>query len=222
MTFFIVVVILIVVCIRSFTSSDIPKSTYNREKVNTGVAYQNDCIMDELGWFDNISRTEKELQNFYNKTGVQPYIVFRAYDETLTTDDEKEAYATQWYEENIGNEGTFLFMYFAEQDTDNDVGYMCYVSGKQITSVMDAEAIDIFWAYMDENWYSDASTDDMIVRTFNSTAKRIMAKTTTSLDVKKYLIIGVVIIILAVLGWKTFKAKQKYEGEQTGNNEKTL
>jgi hypothetical protein len=196
------------------SSNGIPASSYNREKVNTGVAYNNNCIVDELGWFDNISSTERKLQNFYNETGVQPYIVLRDYDSTLTTDDEKQAYAEQYYDDNIDNEGTFLFMYFAEQDTDNDVGYMCYVNGKQVTSVMDSEAVEIFWAILDNKWYSDMSTDDMFVSIFNDTADRIMTKSTISADVGKRVVtvigviaVGVVVIILIRMKFKRDKEK---------------
>lgn len=125
----IIVAIIFVIAIFSglSTKGNIPASTQNREKVHTGVAFDNNCIVDEIGWIDNLSKTEKRLQNFYNKTGIQPYVVFHEYDESLKTESEKEAYANKYYEENIDNEGTFLFMYFAEKNTDDDVGYMCYV-----------------------------------------------------------------------------------------------
>lgn len=203
-------------------SSSVPKSSYNREKVNTGVAFQNDCIVDEIGWFDNIPQTERRLQNFYKETGIQPYIVLHKYDSSLTSDSEKEAYANKYYEDNIDNEGTFLFMYFAEQDTDNDVGYMCYVNGKQVTSVMDSEAVDIFWAYVDNNWYSDMSTDDMFVTIFNKTADRIMAKTTTGVDVGKK-VVTLIIVIVAIGGVLiVMKTKRKHEHERAEETERIL
>ena len=43
-------------------------------------------------------------------------------DQKLTTDDEKQAWAREWYDDHIDNEDTLLFVYFAEQDVDNDVG----------------------------------------------------------------------------------------------------
>lgn len=202
--------------------SGIPASTANREKVSTGVAYHNDCIIDELGWFDNISRTEKELQSFYNKTGIQPYIYLRAYDASLTTDAEKLAFAEDWYEQNIDNEGTFLYIYFAEADQDYDVGYMCYVNGKQITSVMDAEAVDIFWAYLDNAWYSNMSTDDLFVTVFNNTAERIMDKTTTGADIVKWIVIIVGAVILICLVIKLMKVKRQNEKEANEETERIL
>lgn len=214
----IIVAIIFVIAIFSglSTKGNIPASTQNREKVYTGVAFDNNCVVDEIGWIDNLSKTEKRLQNFYNKTGIQPYVVFHEYDESLKTESEKEAYANKYYEDKIDNEGTFLFMYFAEKNTDNDVGYMCYVNGKQVTSVMDSEAVDIFWAYIDEYWATDMSTDDMIVKTFDSTAKRIMDKSTTGADVAKYVVIFVIVcaggfVIIRMLRMKFKRDKEKAE-----------
>lgn len=218
------IIVVIIIAIAVFASSmsgavsSIPASTQNRTKLSTGIAYQNDCIQDEIGWIENKASLSKDLQKFYNTTGVQPYIYLRAYDANLQTDADKTAFAEQWYEENIGNEGTFLFMYFAEQDVDNDVGYMAYVNGKQVTSVMDAEAVEIFWAYVDSYWYSDMSTVDMFDSIFNDTAERIMTVTTTKADVGKaafraaaVIAVGVIIVVVLVIHNK----RKKEENEET-------
>lgn len=198
-----------------------PKSTVNREKIASPVAFTNNCVVDELGWVDNVSKTETRLKNFYNKTGVQPYVVFHKYDASLKTDADKEAYANKYYSENIGNEGTFMFMYFAEANID-DVGYMCYVNGKQISTVMDAEAVDIFWNYMDSNWTSDKSTDDVIVDTFDSTAKRIMKKSATIADVGVK--VGGIVLVIAIVGGVVIvmKVRRKNERERAAETERIL
>lgn len=202
----------------SYGGTSIPKSTYNREKAETGVTFNNDCIVDELGWFDNITSTERQLQSFYNATGIQPYIALFNYNPALKSDADCEAFAEDWYSANIGNEGTLLFAYFAEEDTDNDVGTMTLVNGKQISSVMDSEAVEIFWAYVDEYWYSDLSTDDLFVKVFDRTAKRIMTKTATGADVGKILATGVVILIggaVVVVIMNKKRAHEKARNEET-------
>ena len=216
------VVIFILAFVLTSCQSDIPASTYERQKAETGVAFQNDCIVDELGWFDNIPQTERRLQGFYDETGVQPFIVLKAYDSRLTTDTQKEEYVQSWYEENIDNEGTFLYMYFAEADADSDVGYMCYVNGKQDTSVMDAEAVEIFWAYLDNAWYSDMSTDDMFVTIFDNTADRIMTKTTTASDLWKYVVICAIVIVAGVIIIRLVKLKHKRDKEEAEETERIL
>ena len=159
---------------RSAYSSSVPANTRNRERLNSGMSFDSNCIIDELGWFDSVSKTGTRLKTFYDKTGVQPYIVLLQYHPELTTDLQKEEYAQDYYEDHIDNESTFLYIYFAEEDQDNDVGYMCYVNGIQVDSVMDAEAVDIFWEYLDRNWYSGMSTDELFERAFTRTAEAIM------------------------------------------------
>lgn len=206
----------------SSSTKSVPKSTQNRERLEFGVGYDNNCIVDNIGWFDNVTKTEKSIKKFYDKTGVQPYIVLNAYDSTLLTDTAKEEYAKKWYDEHIKNESTFLYMYFAEPDTDNDVGYMAYVNGKQVPSVMDSEAIEIFWAYVDKYWYSDMSTDDMFTTIFTKTADRIMTKSTTAADVGNNAIkvIGVIIVFAGII--VVMVLRRKHKAEEAKETEKIL
>lgn len=207
----------------SSSTKSVPKSTQNRERLESGVVgYDNNCIIDNIGWFDNVTKTEKSIKQFYDKTGVQPYIVLNAYDSTLLTDTAKEEYAKKWYDEHIKNESTFLYMYFAEPDTDNDVGYMAYVNGKQVSSVMDSEAIEIFWAYVDKYWYSDMSTDDMFTTIFTKTADRIMTKSTTAADVgnNAVKVIGVIVVFAGII--VVMVLRRKYKAEEAKETEKIL
>lgn len=206
----------------SSSTKSVPKSTQNRERLESGVGYDNNCIVDNIGWFDNVTKTEKSIKQFYDKTGVQPYIVLNAYDSTLLTDTAKEEYAKKWYDEHIKNESTFLYMYFAEPDADNDVGYMAYVNGKQVPSVMDSEAIEIFWAYVDKYWYSDMSTDDMFTTIFTKTADRIMTKSTTAADVGNNAIkvIGVIIVFAGII--VVMVLRRKHKAEEAKETEKIL
>lgn len=207
---------------KSSSTKNIPKSTQNRERLESGVGYDNNCIVDNIGWFDNVTKTEKSIKKFYDKTGVQPYIVLNAYDSTLLTDTAKEEYAKKWYDEHLKNESTFLYMYFAEPDTDNDVGYMAYVNGKQVSSVMDSEAIEIFWAYVDKYWYSDMSTDDMFTTIFTKTADRIMTKSTTVADIgnNAVKVIGVIVVFASII--VVMVIRRKHKAEEAKETEKIL
>lgn len=212
----------------SSSSGSIPSSSYNREKLDSGNGYVNDCIVDELGWFDNVSRTESRLKDFYNETGVQPYIVLLDYDtysKKGTSDDAKYNYALKYYDNNITNESTFLYVYFEEEYEDeySEPGYMCYINGTQVSSVMDSEAVDIFWAYLDKYWSdSSLSTDDLFVKTFDSTADTIMTKSTTSKDVAKYALIVVAagVVVFGVV--KVVKLKHKRAKEEAEETERIL
>lgn len=206
---FIVAIMFIATIVSSM--SDV-KSTINREKLNSGVPYQNNCVVDEIGWITNPEGVEKKLQNFYKKTGVQPYVYFKSYDSTLKTNEDKEQWAQNFYTNNINNEATFLYVYFAEEDVDNDVGYMAYVNGKQVTSVMDSEAVSIFWSYIDKYWYSNMSTDDLLVTVFDETAETIMKVSTTGADIAKSAITFCIVIV--VLGFIVIVISKKYKREK--------
>ena len=188
-------------------------STINREKIENPIPYDNNCIKDELGYVENTSKLSKNLKNFYNKTGIQPYIYLKSYDETLTSDSQKDNYAQNWYEQNIDNEDTFLFVYYEDQNP-NEIGYMAYVNGKQVTSVMDGEAVNIFWNYIDRYWTDDSlSTVEVFTKTFNSTANTIMEKSTTSNDIIKIIciIVGIVIVIGGIIYILRMKFKRDKE-----------
>lgn len=187
-------VVLLVIFISKLANMD-TKSTVNREKLDSGYCYINECIVDELGWFDNISETSKRLQSFYNKTGVQPYIVLLDYMPSLRTDEAKEAYAEKYFDDKKLNENGFLFIYFAEENVEDDVGLMCYVNGKMTSTVMDSEAVEIFWNYIDRYWYTDMSTDDVFVTVFDKVGETIMSKSTTPADVARAAVIGVIVLI---------------------------
>lgn len=188
-------------------------STINREKIENPIPYDNNCIKDELGYVENTSKLSKNLKNFYNKTGIQPYIYLKSYDEPLTSDSQKDNYAQNWYEQNIDNEDTFLFVYYEDQNP-NEIGYMAYVNGKQVTSVMDSEAVNIFWNYIDRYWTDDSlSTVEVFTKTFNSTANTIMEKSTTSNDIIKIIciIVGIVIVIGGIIYILRMKFKRDKE-----------
>lgn len=195
------------------------ESTIVRNKLEATTGYINDCIIDEIGWFDNISKTETRLKEFWEETGVQPYIILKSHDASLTTDEAKEQWTLDYYDANFTAENIFLFVYFAEEDTDNDVGYMCYAGGMQTSSVMDAEAVDIFWGNIDEYWYTDLSTDDVFVRAFTETAETIMHMPTTGKDVMKsgLIVVAVVaagVIIIILVNKRNKRKKEEAEERQ--------
>lgn len=205
----------------SSASTEIPASTYDREAL-TNTSFNNNCVIDELGWISNVSSVEKQLQNFFNETGVQPYVYFKEYDASLTTDAEKDAFAEDWYENNIDNEYTFLWIYFADENAEDVVGYMCYVNGYQVSSVMDSEAVDIFWAYIDSYWYSNLDTDDMIVKIFDSTAERIMQHTTTTNEIILWIVCIVRAIIVVIIIIYIMKLRRRHEKERNEETERIL
>ncbi len=222
-----IIIVFVILALQKFnfttgTSSSSQNSTIAREKLDTNNAYINDCIIDELGWFDNVSKTESQLKNFWEKTGIQPYIILRDYDAALTTDSEKEQWAMNYYNENFDTENIFLFVYFAEEDTDNDVGYMAYANGYQTSSVMDSEAVEIFWNNIDKYWYTNLSTDDVVANAFNDTAGTIMHVSTTGKDILKWVLIVIAIILLGIIIINLIKQKNRRAKEKAEEDQRIL
>lgn len=211
---------IIIICVISvmltvlLSISSGPTSTIVRTKIDNPQAWVNDCVTDELYWFDNVNGTEKRLRAFYDETGVQPYIYLRAYDSSLQSDYAKEEWANSYFDEMGYADNAFLYVYFAEQDTDNDVGFMCYVAGNRATTIFDSEAIDIFWNYVDGNWYSDMSTDDLFVKIFTKTSDAIMHVSTTGNDVLKTVILVVAGIVILVIASAAVLKSRKLKAEK--------
>ncbi len=203
----IILVAILAVFMGSCSNSGKSENYIVREKLTSVPSYDNDCIVDELGWFESVSNTESKLKDFYEETGVQPYIYLKAYDSSLNSDADKEAFAESYYDDHFSNENVFLYVYF-EDAKSNVVGYHAYCAGTQAKSVMDADAVEIFWNFLDSNWTNaDLSIDKVFINTFNSTANSIMNITTTSNDILKYFIIGVIIVLVVFIIYKIYKTR---------------
>lgn len=214
------------VCSGGFTScstSGGTASTIQREKIETNNAYINDCIIDELGWFDSVSKTSSRLKEFWKDTGVQPYIILKDYDPNVTTKSQKEEWTTNYYDENFDTENIFLYVYFAGQNVnDYDEAYECYALGQQTSSVMDSEAIEIFWGKIDKYWPTDLSTDDVYVKAFTDTGDTIMRVSTTGKDIVKWALVVVVVIVVCVTAINIIKKKHKRAKEEAEEDAKIL
>lgn len=219
--FWIVIVLVVVVVLGNIFSNislgSIP-STIVREKITGVQAFDTNCIEDQLNWFDYKNWAGKELKEFYDKTGVQPYIKLLDYNPSLTTDESKEKWADADFDNGGYADNAFVYYYFGEQNPD-DVGYMYVCYGNKAGTVFDTEALDIFWQQLDSMWTNgDISTDDLFVKSFNNTGKKIMTVSKTASDILWIVIVlvVVVVIVVSVIATIIIKAKaahQKREDE---------
>lgn len=207
------------------SSGSIPASTQTRVKLESGNSYINDCVQVEGSVFEvNETRLETELKDFYNTTGVQPYIIIKDYEPSLQTDAEKEQWTVDYYDNNFTREDIFLYVYFQQENEANasEAGYMTYAMGNQVDSVMDSEAIEIFWSYIDKYWYSNCTETDLFANAFNDTANRIMEKSTTVADLLKYLVIFCIVIAIGITAVVLISKKHKREKEKAAEDERIL
>jgi hypothetical protein len=200
--------------------SGVTKSTVVRERIDTGNAYIADCIIDEIGWIDNPTKLSTKLKTFYDETGCQPYIILRAYDESMSTDAARNNWSQTYYDEHFAeNQNVVLYTYFCDEYDDGYGDDTLYV-GKDSAVVFDAEAQEIFWNYLDYDWNSwDVNDNDgMFADVFNKTADRIMKVSTTSKDIVKYIIIVIIAVVViggAILGFVLKSRREKEKNEET-------
>lgn len=236
---FVLLLVLFKSCFKTNTTNNtitddykINYSTKERYKLENVPDYNYDCVKDEIGWIEQTDILKKALKGFYDSTGIQPYIYLKAYDSSLITNDEKEKYANTYYEENFDSENVFLYVYFAESNADEDVGYMVYVNGEQVDSIMDSEAIGIFWDEIDRYWYSDIETDQMFILAFNNTASLIMnadlankkieevkTQEKNSSSARKTIIIGTVVACIIILTLTLISKKKVKEENEKAESE---
>lgn len=107
--------------------------------------------------------------------------------------DAGQAYLEQVYADTFNDEAHFIFAYFACANDSKDTldGEFEYLKGYQADTIMDNEALKIFWGYF-ESYYNDTfyTLEEMFANTFTDTADRIMSHPTNGYDTMIVLIIA--------------------------------
>ncbi len=207
----------------SYSTTEITKNTTERTAL-AGVVNKTDWYRDDIGWISDKSDLISGLEHFYNKTGVQPYLLLIPYSDQLWSGSDlnstaAEQYLDAFYEQNFTDEGHFILAYFqCERDSKSEVnGEFRYWYGYAVNSIMDTEAQDIMEGYHFQN-YDDLSLsfEEMISETFSETADSIMSKPTNGWDFAKFAVIPLVIAIVAVCGFYGYKlfVKRRREKEE--------
>ena len=106
--------------------------------------FNESCIIDELNLLkSNKTKVLKGMKKFYNKTGVQPFLLIKA----SATYDVIVEVANNYYQNSIDNNYTFLYVI-------GEDGSGACVSGELAKTVMNNDAMQIFLSY-----YSDFATE---------------------------------------------------------------
>lgn len=229
--FFIILMIIAIPIIQktSINTSKVSKNTTQRVALN-GVVSKTDWYEDKIGWITSKNVLITGLEEFYKKTGIQPYVLFVPYADEYWNGNNINAtkadeYLEKVYAEKFKDEGHFIFAYFqCKNDSKSEMdGEFRYLSGYSADTIMDNEAISILWGYFEKNYYNTSlSIEKMISNTFSETAESIMSKPTNGWDFAKILIIAIVIILVIVFIYKMIKNKNKREKEKEEFAEKIL
>lgn len=217
-----VAIFLFVIALVFRQSSKNQESAYHREKLNTGAAFMNDCVNDELGWLD-ADKVSRGLHKFYDDTGAQPYIWLRKFDGELHDDSEELDIALRYFDDVVSRQDAIMYVYF-ETDDPTEIGNMAIIHGQVSGAIMDSEAEEIFWNYVDSDWslYGEDETDEMFIDIFTRTGESIMYHPTNAYDVLNFVLIFCSIIILAGAAVVLVKEKNRRDKEKAEETERIL
>lgn len=224
MTVVLIMVFLIVLFSCMMVVSDDGAGNTTERTALSGAVKKTDWYKDNIGWVSSKSVLIEGMEHFCNETGVQPYFLLVDYDKDLWKDgvlipDAADAYLDKVYESTFNDEAHFIFAYFAcENDDRNEMnGEFRYMQGYSVDTIMDNEALKIFWGYFEDNYYDTSLTlEEMVSDTFTSTADSIMSKPTSVWDFAViFVAIGAVVIVVvcvnSVIKTKARRAKEKEE-----------
>ncbi len=209
-----VVAIIVVLILASFVSNavscssvDVDASTVNREALSASAVTQTAYYTDEAGWIASSDVLESGMSYFYEKTGVQPYLYLLP-NGTTTSTDELAQMAEELYDELFTDEGHFLVVFCDSGDASYNVGYWI---GADAGTVLDDEAVDIFFQYLDSYYLNlDISDEEFFSNTFEDTAERIMSVSVSPLTVVA-ICITVIVVVVAVVVLVRHRSKTKAE-----------
>ena len=196
--------------------SSIQSSTYEREPLPASAVTETAYYTDEGGWFSNRAQLESGMRQFYEATGVQPYLYLLA-NGSVTSVSQLTDMAEELYPQLFTDEGHFLLVF-----CDDGYGsYNCgYAVGSQAKTVMDDEAIAILADYLDR-YYNDysISEEEIFSKTFADTGERIMTVTKSPLPV---IAVCAAVVIVAVLVFITLKKRREQREREQQRAEKIL
>jgi len=216
--FLLMVVMIVISSIGNFNPTmpgSVTPSTIEREPLPSGLVNETDYYTAQTGWFENHTTLLHGLRHFYNETGVQPhiYITDNLDGETDPSFDEFYEYADNLYDELFTDEAHLLLVFF-EPSAGNYIFEL--VRGKQIGTVVDNEAMDIIYDYV-ERYYHDHSLtyDQLFSKAFEDSADRMM-EVTKSPWITVWIVIAVVVLIFILFSWwKSKQAQKNLEAQQT-------
>lgn len=195
----------------------ITASTHEREKLPSSAVHKTSYYKDMDGdWIHNSGQLEEGLEEYYDKTGVQPFVMILPNGTTESMDD-LEAVAEKQYGELFTDEGHFLLVFC----DNNNGGFNCgYWVGAQAQVVMDEEAIQILQNYL-SYYYEDTSISEeqIFSLAFARTGERIMTITRSPMIP---VIIALAVVAALLILYAIYKKRKEAQAQQAAQTEAIL
>ena len=210
---FVILVFIGVLFISIDSGDEITRSTIKRDALPAGYVNETEYFTDNLGWISNKSQMEKGLKYFYKKTGIQPYVYITGElnGKSTPTDEDARLFAEKFYNDNFSDEAHFLLIF---QEYYSGDYHMWQMGGKQTKVLMDKEAVNILFDYLEEYYYSDLDEEEFFTKAFTEAADRIMTVQKSKMPLIIVLSLSVVVIFLLYTWWKKIKEQKNKEAKQ--------
>ncbi len=218
----IVIIIMIVGCVVVYRTGNTgyEGDGRTRTKLDSSMCIESSqWIDDELGWITNQSEVISAMEDFYDQTGVQPYLLLTdnldGKGADLTNAD-AEAYLKDLYSSLFNDQGHLIFC-FVEYSYSNYWNYI-YV-GSSANGVIDSSAREIMLGISDQYYYDSSLTDnEYFAKIFTTSAKTLMQdasqKARTRNIIIIILVIGAVLIVVLLVARQLAVARTK-QAEKT-------
>ena len=195
-------------------SASITQSTIEREPLPKGSVVETSYYTDNLGWIGNRTALTAGMKNFYQKTGVQPYLYLtdNINGSQNPQPDEVEAFAFSLYDSLFKDEAHLLLIFF---EPDPNYYQTWYVAGRQAKSVIDDEAADILLDYIDRYYDEDYTDEEYFSKAFNDAGVRIMHVPKSPWPPVLITLLGLSMVIVGLYWWRKAKEQKNREAEDT-------
>ncbi|MDR3091164.1 MAG: hypothetical protein LBU36_03040 [Clostridiales bacterium] len=213
----------------SVSVNGIHLSTVKREKLDASNYIETEWLAQDFrfdrdgNWVGNPSALKFGLVDFYKETGVQPVVLLcdNINGDAHPSESAVTDYAVNWYDSNVKDEKHLVFIFWEDCSSGTGSGkyFMDAVRGHETNSVLDAEALEIIYDYVQSYYNSDMSTEQWISTSFSKAGKRIMTVSTNPL-VYVALITGGVIALAVVAS--LIKASMKHKADEAARRERIL
>lgn len=196
-------------------TTQVNSSTIEREAIEEGLVNETEYYEDKLNWIKNPSQLEEGLKYFYDKTNIQPfiYITDNINGDQNPSPDAIDNFSSELYDRLFTDEAHLLLLHFENYEQYQYEYSYHTVYGSQAKVLMDNEAEDILFDYLDYHYGRDSnkvSEEQFFSEAFKDTADRIMS-VTRSPWIPAILVIAVAIILIILFNWWKSLLKKKKE-----------
>lgn len=182
----------------------------NRDKyhgsVDSSQGYYEDTCVEKFIDRSNEQTLISGFKEFYNKTGVFPFLYVREYTPDKSEYKGYDTYQDMLYEELFDSEGNFLIVYIAQEDD------YYFAAGYDTGEIIDEQSLNVICDKVNGYWY----TGDL-AKAFGDgledASKNIMAKSNARAILTVLIIVVGAIAVVAIL-YKWWKSKKEQENKE--------